>query len=52
MKIKLRGKIWEQITQAEHRKLEGSHSAIFFDTYYNEITYFKEITIKKKEKKK
>lgn len=41
MIIKLRGKIWKQITFEEYRKLEGYNVAIFKDLYWDEQTYFK-----------
>lgn len=41
MKIKLRGKVWKQITFEEYYKLEGYKVAIFRDLFYNEDTYFK-----------
>jgi hypothetical protein len=41
MKIKIRNKIWKQITYDEFKMLEGYKTAVFKDTYYQEYTYFK-----------
>jgi len=43
MKIKLRDKIWKQITKEEFFK--EWHIATFVD-YYGEVTYFKELKSK------
>lgn len=48
MKIKLRGKIWKQITKEEFVKL-NEDSAVFQD-WRGERTYFREIKIKEKTK--
>ncbi len=48
MKIKLRNKIWKQITKEEYERLLMSsnthhHIAFFKDLFYGEITYFEEV---------
>lgn len=42
MIVKLRGKIWKQITEIEYRKL-GEKTAIFIEHDYEEETYFKQV---------
>ena len=43
MKIKIRGKIWKQITPKEFKETRGN-TAMFIDYTYDEKTYFKEVS--------
>ena len=44
MKIKMRGKIWKQITPKEFRKTDED-TALFLEYRYDEKTYFKLVKI-------
>lgn len=46
MKIELRNKLWKQITNKEfEKKGKKKDYAIFIDTQWNEITYFKLVKV-------
>lgn len=51
MKIELRNKLWKQITDEEFGERGKGKTALFIDTQYNEITYFKLIKVLKRKGK-
>jgi len=44
MEIKLRGKVWKQITPKEFRETK-ENTAMFIDYKYDEKTYFRQINV-------
>lgn len=52
MKIELRNKLWKQITSKEFEERGKGNVAVFIDTNYNEITYFKLVKVLGRKGKK